>query len=105
METIGDKRVETHFICGSEKMLYNLIDEDKCEDLIEKINKIYINKNIRPPSAQNTTFSRALELPLYDMGKAILEKRYTFEKAMENFDLTLLENGFINKKIMLNQNF
>ena len=101
METIGDKRVETHFICGSEKMLYNLIDEDKCEDLIEKINKIYINKNIRPPSAQNTTFSRALELPLYDMGKAILEKRYTFEKAMENFDLTLLENGFINSKIIM----
>ena len=63
METIGDKRVETHFICGSEKMLYNLINEDKCEELLERINKLFLGKNIRPPSAQNTTFSRAMELP------------------------------------------
>ena len=101
METIGDKRVETHFICGSEKMLYNLINEDKCEELLERINKLFLGKNIRPPSAQNTTFSRAMELPLYDMGKAILEKRYTFEKAIENFDSTMLENGFINSKLIM----
>ena len=101
METIGDKRVETHFICGSEKMLANLINEDKCEELIDKINKIYASNNIRPPSAHNTTFSRALELPLYDMGKAILDKRYTFDKAMDNFELILKEKGFIDSKLIM----
>ena len=44
-------------------MLYNLINEDKCEELLERINKLFLGKNIRPPSAQNTTFSRAMELP------------------------------------------
>ena len=101
METIGDKRVETHFICGSEKMLYNMINEEKCEELVNKINRIYINKNIRPPSGQNTTFSRALELPLYDMGSAILSKRYTFEKAMDNFESILEEKGFIDSKLIM----
>ena len=101
METIGDKRVETHFICGSEKMLYNMINEEKCEDLVNKINRIYINKNIRPPSGQNTTFSRALDLPLYDMGNAILSKRYTFEKAMDNFESILEEKGFIDSKLIM----
>jgi hypothetical protein len=101
METIGDKRVETHFICGSEKMLYNIINEDKCEELINQINQIFINNKLRPPSPQNTTFSRALELPLYDMGKAILDKRYTFEKAMDDFDLILKEKGFIDSKIIM----
>ena len=98
METIGDKRVETHFICGSEKMLYNIINEDKCEELVNRINQIFINNKMNPPSPQNTTFSRALELPLYDMGKAILDKRYTFDKAMDNFELILNEKGFIDSK-------
>ena len=101
METIGDKRVETHFICGSEKMLYNIINEDKCEELIDQINQIFINNKLRPPSSKNTTFSRALELPLYDMGQAILDKRYTFDKAMDNFDLILNEKGFIDSKIIM----
>ena len=101
METIGDKRVETHFICGSEKMLYNIINEDKCEELIGQINQIFINNKLRPPSSKNTTFSRALELPLYDMGQAILDKRYTFDKAMDNFDLILNEKGFIDSKIIM----
>ena len=101
METIGDKRVETHFICGSEKMLSNLINEDKCEELINKINKIFVSNNIRPPSAHNTTFSRALELPLYDMGKAVLDKRYTFDKAIDNFELILKEKGFIDSKLIM----
>ena len=101
METIGDKRVETHFICGSEKMLYDLINEDKCDNLINKINKLYINRKIRPPSPQNTTFSRALDLPLYDMGSAILAKRYSFDKAIENFELTLNDKGFIDSKLVM----
>ena len=101
METIGDKRIETHFICGSEKMLYDLISEDKCEDLVNEINKIYINNKMRPPSPQNTTFSRALDLPLYDMGNAILSKRYTFDLAMENFDSILNEKGFIDSKYIM----
>ena len=101
METIGDKRVETHFICASEKMLYDMIPEDKCEDLINKINKLYANRNIRPPSPQNTTFSRALDLPLYDMGEAILSKRYTFDIAMENFELVMNDKGFIDSKYVM----
>ena len=101
METIGDKRVETHFICGSEKMLYNLIKEEDCENLIKRINKIFINKKMRPPSAQNATFTRALELPLYDMGLAILEKRYTFVRAMENFDSIMEDKGFLDSKLIM----
>ena len=101
METIGDKRVETHFICGSEKMLYNLINEENCENMIKKINKIFISKNLRPPSAQNTTFTRALDLPLYDMGSAILEKRYTFNRAMDNFESIMEEKGFIDSKLIM----
>ena len=101
METIGDKRVETHFICGSEKMLYNLINEENCENMIKKINKIFISKNLRPPSAQNTTFTRALDLPLYDMGSAILEKRYTFNRAVDNFESIMEEKGFIDSKLIM----
>ena len=101
METIGDKRVETHFICASEKMLYDLINEDKCDNLINKINKLYTDRKIHPPSPQNTTFSRALDLPLYDMGSAILAKRYSFDKAIENFELTLKDKGFIDSKLVM----
>ena len=101
METIGDKRVETHFICASEKMLYDMITEDKCQDLITKINKIYTNRNIRPPSPENTTFYRALELPLYEMGSAILSKRYTFDIAMDNFELIMNDKGFIDSKYVM----
>lgn len=101
METIGDKRVETHFISGSEKMLYDIIDEDKCKDLVNRINEIYLKKDILPPSDKNTTFSRAVKLPLYDMGGAILKKRYTFDIAMENFDEVLEGKGFIDSKLVM----
>ena len=50
METIGDKRVETHFLCGSEKILNELIPEDKCQELLNKVNNLCREKNIIPPS-------------------------------------------------------
>ena len=103
METIGDKRVETHFICASERMLKDLINEDKCTDLVERINEIFTSKKMRPPSPQNPTFTRALDLPLYDMGDAILKKRYTFEKAMDNFESILNNNGFIDSKLIMDK--
>ena len=103
METIGDKRVETHFICASERMLYDLITEDKCNELVNKLNEIFKNKQMRPPSPVNPTFTRALDLPLYDMGSAILSKRYTFDKAMENFESVLNEKGFIDSKLIMDQ--
>ena len=79
METIGDKRVETHFLCGSEKILNELITEEKCQELLNKVKIICKEKNITPPSSYNMTFKRALDLPLYDMGDSVLKKRYSFD--------------------------
>ena len=101
LETLGDKRVETHFLCGSEKILKDLIPEDKCRELLEKINNIYREKNIVPPSSTNTTFKRALELPLYDMGDSVLKKRYSFDNSWPDFEKVMNEHGFINSKYIL----
>lgn len=98
METIGDKRVETHFLCGSEKMLNKLIPEEKCNELIDKINNIYKEKNILPPSSINMTFKRALDLPLYEMGDSILKKRYTMDNSWEDFEKVMNSKGFLNSK-------
>ena len=101
METIGDKRVETHFLCGSEKMLNKLIPEEKCNELIDKINNIYKEKNILPPSSINMTFKRALDLPLYEMGDSILKKRYTMDNSWEDFEKVMNSKGFLNSKYVM----
>ena len=101
METIGDKRVETHFLCGSEKMLDKIISEEKCKELIQNINNIFKEKKIEPPSANNPTFKRALDLPLYEMGDSILKKRFTFINSWEGFEKTMNSKGFINSKYIL----
>ena len=101
METIGDKRVETHFLCGSEKILDKLISEEKCEELINKLGDIYKNKKITPPSSRNMTFKRALDLPLYDMGASVLNKRYSFDKSIDDFESTMNSQGFIDSKYLM----
>ena len=101
METIGDKRVETHFLCGSEKILDKLISEEKCEELINKLGDIYKNKKITPPSSRNMTFKRALDLPLYDMGASVLKKRYSFDKSIDDFESTMNSQGFIDSKYLM----
>ena len=101
METLGDKRVETHFICGSEKMLSEIISEKDCGDIIGEVNQLYKSKKLLPPSPSNTTFSRALRLPLYEMGNGVLSKRYTFEKAMDDFNKVMYDNGFLDSKYLL----
>jgi len=102
MKTLGDKRLETHFICGSEILLNKLISTDDCLNLINKINQFYLNKNIQPPSAINKTFKRALNLNLYEISESIKKLRYKFDKSIENFDNILIKEGFINPKEILN---
>ena len=101
METIGDKRVETHFLCGSEKILNELITEEKCQELLNKVKIICKEKNITPPSSYNMTFKRALDLPLYDMGDSVLKKRYSFDNSWENFENIMNSKGFINSKYIM----
>jgi hypothetical protein len=102
MKTIGDKRLETHFIIGAEKMLKELISESDCVKLVNLVNEIYIKQNINPPSSRNPTFKRALEMPLYDIGISILKKRYSFDKAIDNFEKEILNKcGFYNSNSIL----
>ena len=101
METIGDKRVETHFLCGSEKILNELITEENCKDLLNKVNNICKEKNIIPPSSYNMTFKRALDLSLYEMGASVLKKRFSFDNSWENFEITMNSKGFINSKYLM----
>ena len=101
METIGDKRVETHFLCGSEKILNELITEEKCQELLNQVKTLCKQKNILAPSSYNMTFKRALDLPLYEMGASILKKRYSFDNSWENFESTMNSKGFINSKFLL----
>ncbi len=102
MKTIGDKRLETHFIIGAEKMLKELISESDCVKLVNLVNEIYIKQNINPPSSRNPTFKRALDMPLYDIGISILKKRYSFDKAIDNFEKEILNKcGFYNSNSIL----
>ena len=101
METIGDKRVETHFFGGAEKILDKLISEENCKELLNKLENIYKDKNITPPSSKNMTFNKASKLPLNDMGISILKKRYSFDKAMDNFEATMNSKGFIDSKYLM----
>ena len=101
METIGDKRVETHFFGGAEKLLDKLISEENCKELLNKLENIYKDKNITPPSSKNMTFNKASKLPLNDMGISILKKRYSFDKAMDNFEATMNSKGFIDSKYLM----
>ena len=102
MKTIGDKRLETHFIIGAEKMLKELISESDCVKLVNLVKEIYIKQNINPPSSRNPTFKRALEMPLYDIGISILKKRYSFDKAIDNFEKEILNKcGFYNSNSIL----
>ena len=52
-------------------------------------------------SSTNTTFKRALELPLYDMGDSVLKKRYSFNNSWPDFEKVMNEHGFINSKYIL----
>jgi len=101
MKTIGDKRLETHFIIGSEKMLNELISESDCNKLVNLINEIYINNHIKPPSSINPTFKRALNMPLYEISETILKKRYSFDKGIDNLEEILNKNGFYNSNPIL----
>ena len=102
MKTIGDKRLETHFIIGAEKMLKELISESDCVKLVNLVKEIYIKQNINPPSSRNPTFKRALDMPLYDIGISILKKRYSFDKAIDNFEKEILNKcGFYNSNSIL----
>ena len=102
METIGDKRLETHFLIGVEKMLSKLIKEEKCKELIYLINNEYKKNKIRPPNSNNTTFKRVLNLPLYDISESIFKIRYSFEKSMENYEKEILnKHGFYSSNEIL----
>ena len=102
MKTIGDKRLETHFIIGAEKMLKDLISENDCVKLVNLIKDIYVKNKINPPSSRNPTFKRALDMPLYDIGDSILKIRYSFDKAIDNFEKDFLNKfGFYNSNQIL----
>ena len=102
MKTLADKRLETHFICGSEKILLNLINQKDCETLMKKIENFYNNFNLKLPNKINSTFKRANDLNFYKISESIKNIRFEFSKpSLENFEEELKTAGFLNSSEIL----
>ena len=103
MKTLADKRLETHFICGAEKILVNLISPTQCETLMNNLEKFYNNFGLKLPNKINSTFKRANELNLYKISESIKNNRFDFfTRWQDNIEDELKTAGFLNSAEILN---
>jgi Ca2+-binding EF-hand superfamily protein len=97
LETLGDKRVETHFLCGSEKILKDLIPEETCKNLLEKINQIYKIRNSRIEKQKQGVYNKStLEQDLY----TYLKSKYGLKSLIIEWNINILSS--IQSYIKLN---
>ena len=96
MKTLADKRLETHFICGSEKILLKIINQFECENLMKKIEIFYNNFNLKIPNKINSTFKRANNFDFYKISEKIKNNRFDFKCSFENFEEKFKNFGFLN---------
>ena len=103
MKTLADKRLETHFICGAEKIIINLISPTQCENLVNNLEKFYNNSGLKLPNKINSTFKRANELNLYKISESIKNNRFDFfTRWQDNIEDELKTAGFLNSAEILN---
>ena len=81
METLGDRRFETHLLAGFELKIVHFFSEDIYKFTIENVAKLFSQNGMAPPSNENRTYTRFSKIVTNKLSEAIEKLRGNLSEA------------------------
>lgn len=69
LKTNADRRLESNVFAGLEKIIYEKMNDNDVNDILNRANKVYMKHEIQPPSDTNRTYRRTASLMRYKINK------------------------------------